>query len=145
MCVEMSRRRFLLFCHKVRVCFPLRLSKRPHHDLASESRCVKYAIQNFTMFSINRSYMLQIFQASTVPYLTKPAKRVLNAHSRINMDPFLRAELLRGAPSELAADKFLKTPPGNLRSLLNCKPEMHLTMRQTQLLTQQTTKAVSLG
>ena len=29
-------------------------------DLASESRCAKYAIQNFTMFSINRLYVLQL-------------------------------------------------------------------------------------
>jgi hypothetical protein len=36
----LSGRRFMLFCQKVRVCCPLRLSKRPHLDLASESRCV---------------------------------------------------------------------------------------------------------
>jgi hypothetical protein len=141
--VFLSRRRFLLFCQKVRVCCPLRLSKRPHRDLASKSRCVKYAIQNFAMFSINRSYMLQIFQASTVPYSTKPARRVLHAHSSINIDPFVPAELPREAPSELAVDKFQKKFSGNLRSLLNCKPEMHLTTRQTQLLAQQTTRFVS--
>ena len=97
------------------------------------------------MFSINRSYVLQLYQASTVPYSTKPAKRVLHAHSRINMDPFLRAELSREAPSELAVDKFLKASSDNLRSLLNCKFEMHLTTRQTQRSTQQTTRVVSLG
>ena len=88
----LSGRRFLLFCQKVRVCCPLQLIKRPHHDLASESRCAKYTIQNLTVFSINRSYVLQLWQANTVPYSTKPAERVLPAHSRINMDPFLRAE-----------------------------------------------------
>ena len=88
----LSGRRFLLFCQKVRVCCPLQLIKRPHHDLASESRCAKYTIQNCTVFSINRSYVLQLWQANTVPYSTKPAERVLPAHSRINMDPFLRAE-----------------------------------------------------
>jgi hypothetical protein len=106
MCVEMrykrgfflSRRRFLLFCQKVRACCPSRLSKRPHHDLALESCCVKYAIQTFTMFSINRSYMLQLCQA---PYPTKPAICVLRAHSSINSDPFVRAELSREAPASL--------------------------------------------
>jgi hypothetical protein len=135
MCVEMrqavfvclSGRRFLLFCQKVRLCCPLRLSKRPHRDFASQSRCAKYAIQNFTMFSINCSYVLQLWQASTVPYSTKPAKRVLHAHSRINMDPFLRAELSREAPSELAVETILKMYFRNLRSLLNCRSEMHLT------------------
>ena len=116
-------RRFLLFCQKVSVCCPLRLSKRPHRNLASKSRCTKYAIQNFTMFSINRSYVLQLWQASTIPYSTKPAKRVLHAHSRINKDPFLRDELSRETPNELAFDKFLKTSSGNLRSLLNCRSE----------------------
>jgi hypothetical protein len=80
----------------------LQLIKRPHHDLASESRCAKYAIQNFTMFSNNRSYVLQLWQASTVPNSTKPAERVLPAHSRINMDPYLRADLSREAPSDPA-------------------------------------------
>ena len=129
----MSGRWFLLFYQKVRECCPLRLSKRSHCDLVSERRCVKYAIQNFTMFSINRSYMLQIWQASTVPYSTKPARRVLHAHSSINMDPFLCAELPREAPSEVAVDKFLKTSASNLRSL-NCKSEI-----------QQIARAVSLG
>ena len=69
-CCCVSGRRFLLFCRKVRVCCPLRLSKWPHRDLVWESRCVKYAIQNFRTFSINRSYMLQLFQVSTVPYGT---------------------------------------------------------------------------
>ena len=75
----------------------------------------------------------------------KPAKRVFHAQSSINLDPFVPAELPREAPGELAVDKFLKTFSGNLRSLLNCKPQMHLTTRQTQLLTQQTTRVVSLG
>ena len=140
----LSGRRFLLFCQKVRVCCPLQLIKRPHHDLASESRCAKYTIQNCTVFSINRSYVLQLWQANTVPYSTKPAERVLPAHSRINMDPFLRAELSREAPSELAIEKILKMSFRTLRSLLNCRSEMHLTTHQTQLLTQQTTRDVSL-
>ena len=141
----LSGRRFLLFCTKVRGCCPLQLIKRPHHDLASESRCAKYSIQNFTMFSINRSYVLQLWQASSVPYSTKPAERVFPAHSRINMDPFLRAELSREAPSELAVEKILKMSFRNLRSLLNCRSEMHLTTHQTQLLTQTTTRDDSLG
>ena len=141
----LSGRRFLLFCQKVRVCCPLQLIKRPHHDLASESRWAKYSIQNFTMFSINRSYVLQLWQASSVPYSTKPAERVFPAHSRINMDPFLRAELSREAPSELAVEKILKMYFRNLRSLLNCRSEMHLTTHQTQLLTQKTTRDDSLG
>jgi hypothetical protein len=131
-------------CQKVRVCCLLRLRGRPHCDLASESRCVKYAIQNFRTFSINRSYVLQLCQASTVPYSNKPAKRVLHAHSSINIDPSVRAELSREAPSDLAVDKFLKTFSGNLRSLLNSRSEMHLTPHQTQLMTQQTTRIVSL-
>ena len=140
----LSGRRFLLFCQKVRVCCPLQLIKRPHHDLASESRCAKYTIQNCTVFSINRSYVLQLWQANTVPYSTKPAERVLPAHSRINMDPFLRAELSREAPSELAIEKILKMYFRTLRSLLNCRSEMHLTTHKTQFLTQQTTRDVSL-
>ena len=70
--------------------------------------------------SSGQQNMLQFFQASTVPYSTKPAGYVLQAHSSINIDPFVPAELPRAAPSELAVDKFLKTISANLRSLLNC-------------------------
>jgi hypothetical protein len=65
--------------------------------------------------------------------------------SSMDVTPFLRAELSREAPSELTVDKFLKTSSCNLRSLLNLRSEMHLTSHQTQLLTQQITKVVSLG
>jgi hypothetical protein len=61
------------------------------------------------------------------------------------MDPFLRAELSREAPSELAVEKILKMYFRNLRSVLNCRSEMHLTTHQTQLLTQQTAGDDILG
>ena len=55
------------------------------------------------------------------------------------MDLFLRAKLPQEAPNELAADQFLDTSSCNLQSLLNFSDVPDAT------LTQQTTRAVSLG
>ena len=50
----------------------------------------------------------------------------------------------RGRHPASAIEKILKMSFRTLRSLLNCRSEMHLTTHQTQLLTQQTTRDVSL-
>ena len=65
--------------------------------------------------------------------------------SSMHIDPFGHAELPRAAFSEFGVDIFLKTSSVNLPTLLNCRSELHLTTHQTQILTHQTTKVVSLG
>ena len=141
----MSGRRFLLFCQKVRVCCPLQLTK--DHTMIWRQ---KVAVPNI-QFRISRCSALIVRMCCNYD-------RPVWFHSRLNQPnvcslrtpesiwtSFLHAELSQEAPSELAVEKILKMYFRNLLSLLNCRSEMHLTTHQTQLLTQQTTRDVSLG